>query len=1742
MKKYRHDGAAVGRLPARHLKSRRERTRVCGIELMEPRMLLSVQPFFVGAVYIEEDLGSDEHGDTFVVSFEGGAPGSRLERLEIIGDQNEPGFTVGDVIFDTVESEPGTNGPQATLGADHAIGFSIKQQQGIDRVEAQVDDGSSVLLLSFAGFDPGDRLVFTIDVDEVEDIAPNAATVEEANEGLDPITSGVEFQSSLLRATITAPHFNAARVESRFVNRYDPLIEQTPLHLPRDDEGNNRDRTAGSATSGVQEPLPIALSGHVYHDRNNDGQQQLGEEGIAGVLIQLQPVDTLLPVDPQVARTDVDGFYSFDLPIAGTYRLVEVQPPGYLDGLDRAGTVDGQQRGVAQAEGDTIDQISLAGGEVGQDYDFGELLPVSIEGQVHLSDAAGNCFAEESSQRPIAGARVELIDGRGLVVDQTVTDNEGRYRFADLPPGNYGVREWTPPGLIDGSSHVGTVDSVVVGQSTGDGAITQIVLASGQSGEHYDFCEHVPASLSGRVYHDRNLDGQRQSPEEGIATVTVQLVDQQGQIVATTRSDADGQYRFDNLRAGEYSVIEVQPGGWRDGTDRAGRVDGKVNGIAVNPGDRIDQVSIGWGEIGTDYDFGEWLPVTIRGNVHLSSVDGDCFSEDRDHRPVEGVRVELLDDVGRVVQETYTDATGAYLFTDLEPGRYGVREWTPEGLINGGSRAGKLLGSSVDQTIGLVVDADNVAQIDVASGDQVFDVDFCEHLSSSLAGTVYHDRTRDGNRQSPGEEGIADVLVTLLNAAGTVVAETRTDRGGNYRFDALSAGEYTIVETQPLPWRDGSDSPGRIDGVTVGIAANPGDRIGQITLGWGQRGLDYDFGEWLPISIEGNVHLSTVDGDCFSDEVTHPPLSGVVVQLLDETGDVLRTTLTDADGHYRFDDLLPGRYGVHELTPPGLINGGAHAGRGQGNDGDSLGQVVDPDTVLSIDVTSGDAVREVDFCEHVPARLNGSVYHDRNDNGLQESGEEGIAGALITLVDADSGGIVARAVTDGQGQYAFGQLTAGRYRLVESQPNGWLDGREHVGLIDGVPSGQVAENDVIADIRLGWGSNGQQYDFGELLPGSIRGLVHTDLNANCVLEANEEPLSGVEIELLDASGAVVATTFTDAAGRFAFVDLRPGVYTLHEAVQPAEFFSGGQRVGSGGGDGSSDNLISAIPIRSGEDLVDYAFCEEPPVDISGYVYQDGPPIELGPNEPVPEDVFALRDGQRTPDDVPLSGVTVELRHGVFGTAISPAAALPGSYPDVPSGGPLTVVTDTNGFYRFSGLRRGNYAVYERQPEGFLDGVDHSGTVPAIAVNRHERIEPQLLASLQEDPNYDAIIRIALFPGMVAEENNFSEVSVERQPLIVPFPNPEPAPVLQFSTATAARPIQQAPLDIPLLPHTLTVSDRIRPVSAFTWHLSVIDGGFLRGRGESAHAVGPVWIAHTGVHHVAWNDDDMSQMQWVFLIEGQTPQQTRFGMLEGRPIVGDFNGDGIDEVGVFRDGQWFIDLNGNGQWDAHDLWAKLGHQGDLPVVGDWDGDGKDDIGIFGQAWAGDPAAVRREPGLPDRESPPTDRPKNVPPRRDEYPGRRTLRRTAEAPARSDVIDHVFHFGAPGDYPVSGDWNGDGVSNIGVFFKGQWHLDRDGDGRFGDKDIEADFGDPHSIPVVGDFDGDGVDEIAIYSDGALIVDTNNNYRVDPSDQRIPVPKTHGQIVVGDFNGDGRDDVALAQPPGEPQPLRFVEVDPR
>ena len=1593
-----------------HIRRRsRNGSLVLALEMMEPRTLLSVQPVVVGSVYIEEDLGSDQQGDRFLLTFGGGAAGTQLTQVIIDGDQNQAGFGVGDVFFDT-ETNPLVSGI-GRYGADDSFNVQVISQDGIDRVDVDSKDGSTRIEFRFEGFDAGDRLVFTVDVDEVEIFDPTETDVQRINDGFDPIASGVEFQSSSLTANFVAPHFEPVQVQSEFVNRYDDLLNGTGLDLPADDAQGRRDRTAGAMAEQRQIVIPASLGGHVYHDRNQDGQRDAGEEGISDVEIRAIPVDTILEQDPVSVRTDAQGRYRFTGLMPGRYRVVEVeQPDGFFDWLDSAGAVDGVPSGRSINPGDEIDAIELGGGSFGDDYDFGEVRPVSITGQVHLADENSDCFSENVEHQPVDGALVQLLNASGVVVAETLSGADGSYSFEGLLPGTYHVHELTPTGLFDGGARAGHVDGNLRGTVVDAGHVSEIVLISGESVKELDFCE-----------------------------------------------------------------IE---------------------------------------------------PVSVRGRVFLSDDAGNCFGSVENPETLANVRIQLRDEQGQVLAETLTDVQGRYEFFGLEPGVYSLVEMTPDGLIDGGARAGRIDGQ-VDP-IAQVLGPGLITQIELGPGQSAVDFDFCEHAPSALSGYVYHDRDGDGRLQT-GEEGIGDVELQLLDQRGEMVATQRTNSHGFYEFDGLLFGDYAIAEVHPPGWLDGTDVAGLINGRVVGRAINPGDLIDTIRLGSGQVGQRYNFGEQRATAILGNVHLSTVGGDCFGLDAEHHPLASVVVQLLDVEGQRIQETRTDSAGNYAFLDLVPGTYGVREMTPPDVINGGARSGI---TDGSQNGHVLDADTVVGIEMLSSQRTTHVDFCEHLPSQLGGRVYHDRNNDGRQIDGEEGIEGVSLQLL-RENGTQVAVTTTDQDGNYLFDSLRAGIYRVIEVQPTGWLDGIDTVGTVDGILSGRVVNpGDAIAEIRLGWGQTGRDYNFGELVPARLAGLVHADLNADCLFQDDEDPIQGVRVDLLDAAGEVVATRKTDSQGRFLFAGLLPDNYTLREYT-PDGFFHGGQVAGSGGGDASRDDLIAGITVQSGDRLVDYRFCEEPPSEISGIVFQDGPAIELNFSEAIPENLSELKDGRLTDDDQRLGGVELELRSGLTGLPVMGRDALPGRYPD----GPIRTVTDADGFYRFAGLPKGNYAVYEVQPEGYLDGIDTSGSIPAIAINRHDYddISPKILSDLRVDPRFDAIIRIALPPGRDSIQNNFSEIAIRRS-IVPPFPNPvlaEAEPLAEI-TWNPPPPVER---NVDPLPWELISFGGIQGAGANTWHLSVIDGGRPRGWGVTVTDRGPYWMLNDGEYEVRWDSPSMDQLVWHVFVDGETSKLT-FGIENGYPITGDFNGDGFLEIGVFHEGQWFIDYNGNGTWDAGDLWAKLGFRDDQPVVGDWDGDGKDDIGVFGPAWPGDPRALRREPGLPDLQNTGQGEPKNIPPRPAEASqGRRELRVSRDGRTRSDVVDHVFHYGTHGDRAIAGDWNGDGITNIGVFYKGLWHLDVNGDGKFTDVDDEFELGAAGDVPIVGDFNGDGIDEVGLLSNGRIVLDINGNRKVDERDRVLSVPSQNVTPVVADWNGDGIDELGFTK-----RDIEFVEIDSR
>jgi hypothetical protein len=198
----------------------------------------------------------------------------------------------------------------------------------------------------------------------------------------------------------------------------------------------------------------------------------------------------------------------------------------------------------------------------------------------------------------------------------------------------------------------------------------------------------------------------------------------------------------------------------------------------------------------------------------------------------------------------------------------------------------------------------------------------------------------------------------------------------------------------------------------------------------------------------------------------------------------------------------------------------------------------------------------------------------------------------------------------------------------------------------------------------------------------------------------------------------------------------------------------------------------------------------------------------------------------------------------------------------------------------------------------------------------------------------------------------------------------------------------------------------------------------------------------------------------------TDKCINFGIQGDIPVTGDWNGDGTTKIGVFRPsiGWWFLDYNGNGQWDgcATDRCYNFGISEDTPVTGDWDGDGKTEIGLF-----------RKSIGM------------------------WFLDYNGDGAWSGCWTDRCYNFGISEDTPVTGDWNGYGKTNIGVFRKsiGMWFLDLDGTGTWWGCGIDGcyNFGISEDLPVTGDWNGDGLTEIGVFrpSIGYWFLDHNGDH---------------------------------------------------
>ncbi len=92
-------------------------------------------------------------------------------------------------------------------------------------------------------------------------------------------------------------------------------------------------------------------------------------------------------------------------------------------------------------------------------------------------------------------------------------------------------------------------------------------------------------------------------------------------------------------------------------------------------------------------------------------------------------------------------------------------------------------------------------------------------------------------------------------------------------------------------------------------------------------------------------------------------------------------------------------------------------------------------------------------------------------------------------------------------------------------------------------------------------------------------MVFVDRDSDCVKGSDEESLSGVTIELLDANGNVLRSTSTDSDGRYRFENLPQGKYTIRE-IGPAGYFHFQQMAPAGRANTLVPFLIQDLQLQS----------------------------------------------------------------------------------------------------------------------------------------------------------------------------------------------------------------------------------------------------------------------------------------------------------------------------------------------------------------------------------------------------------------------------------------------------------------------------------------------------------------------------------------------------------------------------------
>ena len=679
------------------------------------------------------------------------------------------------------------------------------------------------------------------------------------------------------------------------------------------------------------------ISGMVWNDENFSGTMDGTEAGLRGVQVTLLNGQSDEVASRQTVRS---GEFVFDELMPDNYVLRVTLPEGYLYTAE-GGESRASRTGTVETE---LPLGYLPMGGALTDVRIGALQASTLGGVAWMDQNDDGRRGNDEAVLPGVKATLTMMSGADAGATlETVTDEKGVYRFEHVTPGEAVLTFVLPDGYAFARQANGTRGVSCVPMEDASAAATDVLTVSaGELRTTLDVGAVGVGTISGCVWEDAAYDGRMGADESGIGGALVELMDAvTGETLRAVESAADGRYKMDFVRRGEYALRVTLPNGrifTRSGESRIEQTDSDTA--------QTDRFALAMGESLMDVRIGAILPAGMEGRVAVDQDgDGACGADE----PGFAGATVLAMQGGTVAATAYTDETGAFRFDMLRPGTYRLRYVLDDSAFFA-------LGAALHMTDADALEGET-GEVTLAMGERAQAADVPVVLAGRMAGRAFEDANVSGTQDSD-ELPLIGVKAELLDEGGAVLAQTETDGEGRYAFERLREGAYRLRFTLENAMLF-TDYTGRAGDSCVPVPEGSVGETNPIALSMGEEKNELNVGGIRPGKI-GDTVWHDLNGNGLQD-YREPLLSGVKLTLLyvnaDGTMTEAASTQSDRFGYYAFEALRPGSYVLRLDAREGEVLT-AHFGAPLGE----IDSDIDPETSMSapIALRSGQTLLNVD--------------------------------------------------------------------------------------------------------------------------------------------------------------------------------------------------------------------------------------------------------------------------------------------------------------------------------------------------------------------------------------------------------------------------------------------------------------------------------------------------------------------------------------------------------------------------------------------------------------------------------------------------------------------------------------------------------------------------------------------------------------------------------------------------------------